>query len=370
MILDINKQRVDSDLVELFEIEIEGTIVRFTTYHETVKFYERDSPFTIQEYIPLPIAFSGYEQKSEGAYSRPTITFANIFSTFRTAIAVSNDDLVGKKLTRRKTLAKHLATGTIGASGSAPIEMPRQVFFMDRIEREDVQSITFELTSGFDLQGVTVPNRYILANTCTWLYQGVERLSLGGCTWNVANNNPTFEVRFDNNDRPILSGSFTTAMPGTSSSVTANNIYRTSFTANKVLGGTATRYNYFQALVSFTKTATFETANFRRCRIIDEVWNPATLYDTYKESKFYNPVVTYGGKVWVATSPSTGITPGTDEFFWERIDICGKKLSSCANRFKAVAISVTGGTVPHVSDSNQAITLPYGGFPGARRFNR
>lgn len=356
MLLDINKQRVDSEIVELFEIIIDSTTVRFTNHPTDIRFSERNSPFVIREYIALPLYFSGYEQKAEGAYSRPTVTFANVLSTFKNSIGISNNDLIGKKFTRRKTLAKYLATGSIDSNGSAPIEMPQQVFTIDRIESENAQSITFELTSGFDLAGIMVPNRYILSNTCTWLYQGVERSSLGGCTWKITNNNPGFVVRYDSNDRPIVSSSI--AMPATGSTVTVDNVYR-------VANGS--RFDYYQALITFTKTSSFETANFRRCRLIDGAWSSGTSYVTYSQGKLYNPIVTHDNKVWVAVSPSTGVTPGTDEFYWERIDTCGKKLTSCAIRYKAIQFS---GDIPRASKQDEDIVLPYGGFPGAKRFNR
>ena len=371
MIIDINKQRVDSELVELFELVIPGVAVenlpRFTTYPTAVKFYDRNDPYTIREYIPLPIEFSGYEQKSEGAYSRPTVIFANVLSTFKTKIG-TNDDLIGKKLIRRKTLFKYLATGSIGASGSAPIEQPQQVFFVDRIERQDAQSVVFELTSGFDLQGITVPNRYILANTCTWLYQGVELSGLGGCTWNTANNRPGFTVRYDSNDRPIISGTIPN-MPASGQPVVANNVYRVLKTVTPTPPIGEERYDYYQAIVSFTKGSSFENANFRRCRRIDGDWN-SSPYVTYREGKLYNPVVTHDNKVWVAVSPSTDVEPGTDEFYWERIDTCGKKLTSCALRFKAKEYTGQSLSVPSYNEKNENAVLPYGGFPGAKRFNR
>lgn len=368
MIIDVNKQRVDSAIVEMFELVL-PTSVYFTTYPTNVKFSDRASPFTIREYTSLPIIFSGYDQKSEGAYSRPTITFANILATFKNAIGITNDDLIGKKIIRRKTLFKHLATGDVGASGSSPIEQPQQVFFIDRIEKEDATSITFELTSGFDLQGIEVPNRYILSNTCPWLYQGVQLSSLGGCTWKQNNDNPGFVVRYDSNDRPIVQGSIPN-MPGSGQSVQENYIYRVSKTVNSVTGDTATRYDYYQALLSFTKTSTFETDNFRRCRLIDGAWNSSTTYSSYVEGKLYNSLVTYNNKVWVSLYPSTNVIPGTDSFYWERIDTCGKKLTSCARRFKAVEFAAQGFSAPSYTKEDTNAVLPYGGFPGARRFNR
>lgn len=374
MIIDINKQRVDSELVELFELVIPGVAVenlpRFTTYPTAVKFYDRNSPYTIREYIPLPIEFSGYEQKSEGAYSRPTISFANVLSTFKNGVNASNDDLIGKKLIRRKTLFKYLAdtNSTIGASGSTPIEQPQQVFFIDRIERENVQSVTFELTSGFDLQNVTVPNRYILANTCTWLYQGVnlypnlEAYNQGGCIWKISNNNPGFEVLYDKNNRPIVSG-IIPDMP-TSGNIIENYVYK----VNKNIPN-ANRYDYYQALFNFTKDTEFETDNFRRCRFIDGDWNSAP-YITFREGKLYNPVVRHEGKIWVAVSSSENVEPGTDEFAWERLDTCGKKLSSCALRFRAIQSDQPNVAAPKYTEEKNNVTLPYGGFPGAKRFNR
>lgn len=372
MIIDINKQRVDSELVELFELYIPGVPVedlpRFTTYPTSVKFYDRDSPHTVRVYLSLPMEFSGYEQKSEGAYSRPTIVFANVLGTFKSTIGTSNDDLVGKKLTRRKTLFKYLATEDEGVAGTAPIEQPQQVFFIDRIEKENAQSVIFELTSGFDLQSVTVPNRYILSNTCTWLYQGIALSNLGGCTWKLTNDNPQFVVRYDSNDRPIISGSVSD-MPAQGESVTQNNVYRVGKSVYPVVEGWNNRYDYYQAIVSFTKTADFEAANFRRCRVIDGDWNSSS-YPTFREGKLYNPLVTHDNKVWVAVSPSQGVVPGTEEFYWERVDLCGKKLTSCALRYKAKEYTGQSLSVPSYNSKNENAVLPYGGFPGAKRFNR
>lgn len=366
MLLDLNKQRVDSEVVELFEIVIDNTTVRFTNHPTTVKFSERNSPFVIREYIALPLYFSGYEQKAEGAYSRPTVTFANVLSTFKNSIGISNNDLIGKKFTRRKTLAKYLATGTVGTNGSAPIEMPIQVFSMDRIESENVQAITFELTSGFDLQGISVPNRYIVSNTCTWLYQGIALGDTnvgksGGCTWKLDNTvgNPSFTVRYDSNDRPIISGTVSNTLGSiTGQSVTVDTVY-------KVANGS--RFDYYQALVT---TSSSTSASFRRCRLIDGAWSSVTSYVTYTQGKLYNPIVTHSNKVWVAVSASQNVTPGTDEFVWERIDLCGKKLTSCAIRYKAVNFTGQSYSVAKASDQDQNKVLPYGGFPGAKRFNR
>ena len=372
MLLDLNKQRVDSEVVELFEIVIDSTTVRFTNHPTNVRFSERNSPFVIREYIALPLYFSGYEQKAEGAYSRPTITFANVLSTFKTE--TSNNDLIGKRLIRRKTLAKYLATGDIdenppNPSVPAPIEMPIQVFIIDRIESENAQAITFELTSGFDLQGISVPNRYIVSNTCTWLYQGIALGNTtvgksGGCTWKLDNTvgDPPFTVRYDSSDRPIITGAVNNTLTSLiGQSVTADTVY-------KIAVPSTSLFDYYQALLTTTSST---SASFRRCRLINRGdWVTGNSYATYSRGKIYNDIVTHANKVWVAVSPSTGVVPGTDEFIWERIDICGKKLTSCAIRYKAVNFTGQSYSVAKASKQDENKVLPYGGFPGAKRFNR
>ena len=380
MIIDINKQRVDSDIVELFELEINatGTKVYFTTYPEAFNFYALDGDYTIIQYAPLPISFSGYEQKSEGAYSRPTISFANVLSTFKNAIGASNDALVGRKITRRKTLYKYRATEALGTEfsvhGQTPIEQAKQVFLIDRVEREDALSITFELTIGFDLQGINVPNRYILANTCTWLYQGADpgkEERIGACKWKQDNSNQGFTLYYDSNDRPIISG-MVPDMPVTGITIVADNVYKESVAVTKVSDNTGdTTYTYWQALLGFTKTGTFESANFRRCRLLEGAWSSGIVYETYLESKLYNPIVSHDSKLWLALYPSENIAPGSNSLYWERADICGKKLSSCARRFKATEHTQSGVSgIPSYRIENNSVVLPYGGFPGAKRFNR
>ena len=67
---------------------------------------------------------------------------------------------------------------------------------------------------------------------------------------------------------------------------------------------------------------------------------------------------------------STGITPEASAGQWARADICGKSLKSCRQRyqFKRVEGKGTGqNTIPSV-DVTTTIPLPFGGFPGSRKF--
>lgn len=58
-------------------------------------------------YSPLPVEASGFDITTNGTLPRPRFRVANIGGVF-SAVAEENDDLVGCKVTRRRTLAKYL----------------------------------------------------------------------------------------------------------------------------------------------------------------------------------------------------------------------------------------------------------------------
>jgi lambda family phage minor tail protein L len=360
MIIDINKQRVSSDLVELYQVETNAGYAYFTTYPTAVTFRDYFSPYTLRTYNPLPITFTGYESKADGAYSRPRVTFANILTTFKDALG-SNDDLIGKKVIRRKTLQSQLAS-------NPPVELPKQVFIIDRIESESPVQVIFELASPFDLAGINIPGRYIIPNTCAWVYQGnaADRAAtkIGGCTWREDNLNPGFAVYYDYNNYLIaLSTSFATHSGG---SYTKNSLYKVAktLTRSNVNGSTTSvsGFDYWQAITSGSGALT--VSNSRRCRAYTAYSSSATYY-SYKEGRLYGDVVLYNNKMWVCVKSHSNQAPSENSSYWERADICAKKLSSCAVRFKA---KQSGGVT--LVDQNETAVLPYGGFPAARRFNR
>ena len=134
---ELNRQIVENDLVELFMIQNPDknalpadAFFSFTNYHQTVYLRDKETPFTHRAYTPFPIAFSGAEQKSEGAYARPSLQVANILDTLSTELGTFKyEDLLGLKLIRRKTLANYLDTGpTVTSPAAAPIEYPRQIY--------------------------------------------------------------------------------------------------------------------------------------------------------------------------------------------------------------------------------------------------
>ena len=108
-----------SSVIVLYELEYaEGAFAYFyagkAEYDgaslENVRFREWRSEYVIGaeiEYTAIPVEADGFEMKSDGAISRPTLSIANVGTALSDSIGgLSVLDLVGAKLTRRTTMEK------------------------------------------------------------------------------------------------------------------------------------------------------------------------------------------------------------------------------------------------------------------------
>lgn len=373
VVADINKLNVDSDIVELYMLQVGSGYVYFTPYHTSIVFRDYESPYAERTYVSLPLNFTGFEHKSDGAYARPRVTFANVLQTFENSI-VSNDDLIGNKIIRRKTLLKYTGTGGSGT----PTEFPKQVFLIDRIEAANAQLVTFELSTPFDLAGVRVPNRYAIPNTCAWRYQGASTISavsngVGGCTW--SNNNNGVAAYFDRNNNLLIDSTHVQPTLHTGGSYTKDLVYKVQSTGtrNNPDGSTTSSdiFNLWQPYA--TGTGTLDSTVARRVRQYTTYNSPGTTYYTFTEGELYNDLVYDNGQIWVCRkSHSDTQTPTVTSIYWQRADECGKKLSSCIARFRSTPSSANA-SVPSVDESpnvsfSETGILPYGGFPTSRKF--
>ncbi|SVD02853.1 uncharacterized protein METZ01_LOCUS355707, partial [marine metagenome] len=109
------------------------------------------------------------------------------------------------------------------------------------------------------------------------------------------------------------------------------------------------------------------------------IWNSNTTYSLHDIDPAQNPYVYYQDTVWRAVVKNTGKAPNAVGGFWVRGDICGKLLESCKIRFQCK--HQMPGTVDFINsygefsahgiptyDTNNTPHLPFGGFPGSRKF--
>src|ERR1041385_6598300 len=96
-----------SAVIELFELDataLGGDLLRF---HAGTNQLRQNLVWNGNTYSRFPIEATGFEYNGQGQFPRPKIRVSNILSAI-TAILLTTNDLIGAKLTRKRTLVKFL----------------------------------------------------------------------------------------------------------------------------------------------------------------------------------------------------------------------------------------------------------------------
>lgn len=250
--------------------------------------------FDGNEYLAIPIQLSGIESKASGAISRPTLTVANIpvlsrsrdvqeatLDDIRDGTINSlelpfekNADLLGAKIVYRQAYLSQCN------QPNTPQEFPKATFFIDRVSGENQLQVTFELASPLDMEGAKIPNRYVIGQYCPWHYQGRDLGMGGGCTWRYKE-------------------------------VEQHSFFRSDDTK---ITGTINDWS--------------DTTNYTAGNIVK------TTHSTTQQVQ-----------IWEALFNNTDKNPDTQRRYWKRIDLCGKTLNSCKIRFQGQTIDISSITI-------------------------
>ena len=193
-------------------------------------------------YTAMPIEATGFEFNGKGAIPRPTLTVANISPVLRTAIN-DYDDLIGAKVTRKRTFTKYLdsyckidsinyggyCTGNdttstsksdcldanknggqgtwtaydqsdcdgdngrwyLNSTADSDADFADEIWYIDRKATETNTYFEFELTAAHDVMGIKLPSRSIISNNCPWKYKGTECGYSGSSYFDEDNNSVT-----------------------------------------------------------------------------------------------------------------------------------------------------------------------------------
>lgn len=175
---------VPGAIVDLFEFNYSslpgGTILYF---HGGVNGLGTDIVWRGVTYSRYPIDVEGFERSSSGTLPRPKIKVANILGSIST-LTYLYQDLVGAKLTRRRTFVKYLDAinfpGGLNHKADPNVSFPDEIWSVDRKSSENAIFVEFELSAAFDVMGVLIPRRHCIQNTCTWAYRSAECGYAGG----------------------------------------------------------------------------------------------------------------------------------------------------------------------------------------------
>ena len=118
-------------------------------------------------YTPRPIQADGFEMNGRGQLPTPTLRMAN--NPYINALVNSSGDLLGAKVTRIRTFKRFL-DGMSDANPNAILAQP-DIFRIDRKARQSRGTMEFELAAWIDQQGIQIPRRQVICDTCTHTYR-------------------------------------------------------------------------------------------------------------------------------------------------------------------------------------------------------
>lgn len=165
-------------IVELYVIDLNPIGINEIYYfHSGVNQLSQDVTWQGVAYTRFPIEATGFEWGGAGSLPRPRLRVANITGLID-ALARDNDDLIGAKFIRKRTFLKYLDAinfeGGINPTADPNLHFDDEVWFIDRKSTVNKIYIDWELSAAYDLTGVQLPRRQVIANVCTWQYRSAE----------------------------------------------------------------------------------------------------------------------------------------------------------------------------------------------------
>lgn len=166
-----------SAIVELFVLDMSAFGGGVSRFHAGTNGLNQNLVWAGQTYFAYPVEASGFEYSGQGSLPRPRLAAANLTGAI-TALVLNYDDLLGAKVTRKRTLVKYLDAvnfpGATNANADPTAAFADEIYFIDRKVVETRDQVEFELAAAFDLAGVMLPRRQIIQNVCQWVYRSAE----------------------------------------------------------------------------------------------------------------------------------------------------------------------------------------------------
>ena len=189
-----------SAIIELFQLQltlaVNGVNETFY-YHAGTNNLNADVVFQSITYSAAPIVVDGFELTSKGTLPRPTMQVANATGAISALLIAYNP--LQAKVTRIRTCKKFLDTvnfpGNYNPTADPTAKFEDQIWYIDRVSKENIQLVEFELTSKLDLTNLQLPGRQV-QDYCPWVYRGAE-CGYSGSSYFDVNDNATSSAASD-----------------------------------------------------------------------------------------------------------------------------------------------------------------------------
>jgi lambda family phage minor tail protein L len=156
------------NVVNLYELDLtdigSDQVLHFTEYvnDDYTAIY-----FNGTEYTPIQMESEGWEVTGQETLPRPKVRFSNVLLTFASYV-YTFDDLIGAKLTRRRTFEKYLD----GNSDPNPVaQFSPDIYRIRQKTMHNKSYIEFELSPFMDFEKTQIPRRQIIRDFCRWKYR-------------------------------------------------------------------------------------------------------------------------------------------------------------------------------------------------------
>jgi len=181
-----------SQIVEDMDVDLSFSSAIFK-FHNCLSLFNSTIIWKGESYVAAPIKAEGFDLNAKGTAANPVLS-----------LSVSDDgvlaltqlketlrklgDLVGAKVTRRRTLVKYLDNENfystpvgqsqieydydLSAGEDWTVQFPDDIFYIQRKSNENKYVIEYELGSLLEVDGVQLPARLVSCQRCMWQYRG------------------------------------------------------------------------------------------------------------------------------------------------------------------------------------------------------
>lgn len=166
------------------------------------KMWQQNIIWLGKTFEPMALDSSGFEMRTDGKASAPSLTLANNINGIQGAVSaycLQLQDFVGAKLKVIRTTAKYLDAENFGAGNPhAANDSSTQNWYIEQKTSENAQQVTFELSNPIDFQGQRIPAVQIssMCRHAVGDYRG-EQCGYIGTAMFTDKNEPTDNPAFD-----------------------------------------------------------------------------------------------------------------------------------------------------------------------------
>jgi len=193
-----SQQLATMQMVEMFIFDATAIGGQLYRWHPGLTETDAAIVWQGQTYNPMPIQADGFEISAVGKLPRPTLRASNIGGQLDVYLR-SISDGQNAKVTRKRTLGKYLdainfPTGNPYANPNT--YFPDEIYYVARKVTANPIFVELELAVKFDVEGVMLPRRQVIAGICQWEYRSAE-CSYAGPPVQDIDGNPTSDPAKD-----------------------------------------------------------------------------------------------------------------------------------------------------------------------------